>query len=99
MQERDALVAGVNPEQRRADALGEQQADRAAEQRAQHVRDRGVAELPFEDHRQHGQRRDRRATLTSASAPSGRSKNAEYATAPINRSRASMNQAMMNAPL
>ena len=98
MQEGDALVAVVDPEQRRADALGQQQADGAAEKRAEHVGDRGVAQLPLEDHRQHAPGRRRNATLMSGSAPSGRSMNAEYATAPINKSRASMNQAMNERP-
>ena len=48
MQERDALVAVIDPEQRGADALGQQQAGGAADEGAEHVRDGGVAQLPFE---------------------------------------------------
>ena len=55
MQERDALIAVIDPEQRGADALGQQQADGAADEGAEHVRDGGVAQLPFEDHRQQRQ--------------------------------------------
>ena len=43
VQEDDAAVAEVGPEQRRADRLGRDQADGAAEQRAEHVRDRDVS--------------------------------------------------------
>ena len=55
MQERDALIAVIDPEQRLADALGQQQADGAAEKRAEQLGDRGVAELPFEADREHRQ--------------------------------------------
>ena len=55
MQERDALIAVIDPEERRADALGQQQADGAAEQRAEQLRDRRLAQLPFEDDRHGGQ--------------------------------------------
>ncbi len=55
MQEGDALVAVIDPEQRGADALGQQQADGAADEGAEHVRDGGVAQLPLEDHRQQRQ--------------------------------------------
>jgi hypothetical protein len=53
MQERDALVAVIDPEQRGADALGQQESGGAADKGAEHVSDGGVAQLPLEDHRHH----------------------------------------------
>jgi hypothetical protein len=53
VQEGDALIAMIDPEHCRADALGEQQARRAADERAEHVRHRGIAQLPLEGDRQH----------------------------------------------
>jgi hypothetical protein len=49
VEERDALVARVGPEERRANALGQRQADGAARQRPGHVRDRRLTQLPLED--------------------------------------------------
>ena len=95
VQERDALVAVIDPEQRGADALGEQQADGAADEarpsmcvtavlRSCHSKTTdSSAEADAEDDR-----------LIGGSAPRGRSMKAEYATAPMNASRASMNQAI-----
>ena len=42
----------IGPEECRADALCQQQADGAADECAEHVRDGGVAQLPLEDQRQ-----------------------------------------------
>ena len=39
MQESDARIAGVGPEERRADRLGQAETDRAANQRAEEVGD------------------------------------------------------------
>src|SRR5688572_19563543 len=55
VQERDALIAVIDPEQRFADALGEEQPDGATEESAEQLRDRGVAELPLEGQRYGGQ--------------------------------------------
>ena len=49
VQEDHALVAEIRPVERRADRLGRQQADGAAEQRAEHVRDRRRLEPELED--------------------------------------------------
>ena len=49
MEEDDAPVARVGPVERGADRLGRDQADGAAEQRAEHVRDGDVLEAQLED--------------------------------------------------
>ena len=49
VEERDARVAGVGPEERRADRLGQPEADRAADQRAEQVRDLGLAQPRLDD--------------------------------------------------
>ncbi len=56
VEERDAVVLGVGPEERRADGLGDAQADRAAQHRAEHVRDRRVPEPRLERDKHDGQR-------------------------------------------
>ena len=55
MQERDPLIAVIDPEQRGADALRKQQARGAANEAAEHVRDGGITQLPFEADRQQRQ--------------------------------------------
>ena len=55
MEERYPGITRVRPEQGRADALGQHQADGAADERASHVRDRRLAQQPFEDHREQGE--------------------------------------------
>ena len=44
VQERDAGIAGVRPEERRADRLGQAEADRAADERAEQIGDLGLAQ-------------------------------------------------------
>ena len=53
--EGNPLVAMIDPEQRLADALGQQQANGAAQERAEHVGDRGLAQHPLEGDRQQRQ--------------------------------------------
>ena len=55
MQEGDALVGVVGPEERRADALRHHQPDGAAEQRAKQTGEREIAQQPFEEHGNAGQ--------------------------------------------
>ena len=55
MHEGNPLVAMIDPEQRLADALGQQQANGAAQERAEHVGDRGLAQHPLEGDRQQRQ--------------------------------------------
>ena len=55
VQKRHARRTVIEPQQRGADALGEQQAGGAADERAEQVRDRRVAQLPLEDHGQQRQ--------------------------------------------
>ena len=52
MQEGDALIAGIGPEERGPNPLGQRQADGTAGERADHVSDGGIAQLPFEDDRE-----------------------------------------------
>ena len=59
MQERDARIARVGPEERRADRLGQSETDRAADERAEEVGDLGFAQPRFDaDDHQAEQRAD-----------------------------------------
>ena len=48
MQERDARIAGVGPEERRADRLGQPETDGAPDERAEKVRHFGLAQTGFD---------------------------------------------------
>ena len=54
MEELDAPIAGVGPEQARLDGVRQGQADERAEQRAEDTRRRRMTQLPFERHHEPG---------------------------------------------
>ena len=61
MQERDPGIARVSPEERRADCLGQPEADRAPDERAEEVRYLSLAQTGFDaDDDQAEQRADNR---------------------------------------
>ena len=77
VQERDPLIAVIDPEQRGADALGQQQADGAAEKGAQQLGDRRCGGAAIRVRPRAAARATPIPTLIRGSAPSGRSMNAE----------------------
>ena len=75
VEEHDAGIGGVGPEQRRADRLGEPEADGAADQRAEQIGDFGVAQPGLDaDDDQPEQRAD--GQVDRASALNGRASTA-----------------------
>ena len=93
MRESDARIVGVGPEERGANPFRESP-DRW-HHRGAHPGNWSaqIAQPPLEQHGEACQTEPEQ-TLTSAPAPTGRRRNAVYATAPVNRARAKMNQAM-----
>ncbi len=55
MEKHDPAIARVGPEQRRTDRLRESEADCAADQRAEQIRDFGVPEARLDPHDQNAQ--------------------------------------------
>src|SRR5262249_83849 len=60
VQELDAAIGAVGPEQTRHDQVGDAQADRAADQRAEDARDRGLAKAALKENDQAGERQGER---------------------------------------
>ena len=57
VQEDDAMIGGVGPEERGADGLGEPEADGAADERAEQIGDLRFAQPRFDEHDQRAERR------------------------------------------
>ena len=68
----DAGIAGVRPEERRADRLGEAETDRAADQRAEQVGDLGVAQPGFDADDDQAEQRADSDVQPTASGVNGR---------------------------
>ena len=88
MQEDDAEVVGVRPEVRVANQAREQQADGAADERADDIRERGLAKAIFEEDDEPGDADAETRRSASSPDPSGRSATAQYAMTATNATRA-----------
>ena len=93
VEKHDAAIARVGPEQRRTDRLREPEADCAADQRAEQIRDFGVPQACL-DPTIRTPRPAPTRRLTSALELKGPARTAAYVTAATKRARARRNHAM-----
>ena len=98
VQEDDAVVGRVGPEQRGANRLGEPEADGAADQRAEQIGHLRLAQPRFDDHDQRAERRADGRYRRSSSGWNGRRSAAAQATAATKHARATICQGMGMTP-